>query len=169
MLGVIDLVACAGKELALGEYLERGIDYLAPCAVLNSVLRLLVADVEEGEGIGIVRSLYYARTAPPAVLCIADSVAILCTGLEADYGRGVAVDIDAVGDEADNAEVDAGILSLDELGGRADLDSLGKLIGEGRILRILGYLNVGIFEAVLCIPVDASLGRCVAGESCAYI
>lgn len=81
----------------------------------------------------------------------------------------MAVDIDAVGDEADNTEIDAGILSLDELGGRADLDSLGKLIGEGRILRILGYLNVGIFEAVLCIPVDASLGRCVAGESCAYI
>ena len=38
VLGVIDLVACAGKELALGEHLERGIDYLAPCAILNSVL-----------------------------------------------------------------------------------------------------------------------------------
>ena len=169
VLGVIDLVARAGKELALGEEFERGIDYLAPCAVLNGVLRLLVADMEEGEGIGIVRGLDYTRTAPPAVLCIADSVAILCAGLEAGYGRGVAVDIDAVGDEADNTEIDAGILPLDELGGRADLDSLGKLIGEGRILRILGYLNVGIFEAVLCIPVDASLGRCVAGESCAYI
>ena len=169
VLGVIDLVARAGKELALGEEFERGIDYLAPCTVLNSVLRLLVADMEEGEGIGIVRSLDYTRTAPPAVLCIADSVAILRAGLETGYGRGVAVDIDAVGDEADNAEIDAGILSLDKLGGRADLDSLGKLIGESRVFRILGYLNVGIFEAVLCIPVDASLGRCVAGESCAYI
>ena len=169
VLGVIDLVARAGKELALGEHLERGIDYLAPCAILNGVLRLLVADMEEGEGIGIIRGLDYACAAPPAALRIADSVAILRAGLETGYGRGVAVDIDAAGDEADKAEIDAGILSLDELGGRADLDSLGKLICEGRVLRIFGYLNVGIFEAVLCIPVDASLGRCVAGESCAYI
>ena len=49
VLGIIYLVARAGKELALGEHPERGIDYLAPYAVLNSVLRLLVADMEEGE------------------------------------------------------------------------------------------------------------------------
>lgn len=58
----------------------------------------------------------------------------------------MAVDVEAEGDEADNAEVNAGILSLDELGGRIDLDALGKLIREGRGLRIFGYLNVGILR-----------------------
>lgn len=148
MLGIIYLVARAGKELALGEELERGIDYLAPCAVLNGVLRLLVADMEEGEGVGIVRRLDYTRAAPPAALCVADSVAVFGAGLETGYCRRMAVDVEAEGDEADNAEVNAGILSLDELGGRIDLDALGELIREGRGLRIFGYLNVGIFKAV---------------------
>jgi len=100
------------------------IDYLAPCTVLNSVLRLLVADMVQGEGLGIVRGLDYTRTAPTAVLCFADSVALLRAGLDTGYGHVVQPDIDAVGDVADDAQIDARILPLDELGGVLTLTPL---------------------------------------------
>ena len=74
MLRVVHLISGAHEELALREQAQRSVNNAAPLLILNSILRLLVSDVEERESVRLIRRLDNSGVAPPASRLVAYSV-----------------------------------------------------------------------------------------------
>ena len=94
---------------------------------------LAVADVEEGERIGIIRRCDCCNIAPEAVACITYAVIVSCGGFESLDCYDVAVYVKLVVENACKTDINAGICSSDGFDRLINLYTIGCC---GKICRI---------------------------------